>query len=1395
MRRTFVVLALLAMMVSLKTLKAETLGGGDPLTLAAIGFVVLAAFAVAELGAKASLPKVTGYIVSGVVLGPYAVSVLSQDVVTEMAMFKQLALGLIATTAGLELDLKGLRSLAKTLGVTIALKIVLGFVLVGGTVVAGQMIFHVLDIDGMSGAIAIALVMGALSLGTSPAIALAIISENKAKGRLTDTVLGAAIVKDVVVVVALAIAVATAKALVGGGGISPDVLWHVGAELGRSAGVGAVVGVLLIAYLRWVKAEMLLFVAAVVLVVGQISNALHLELLLVFIVAGLVVRNFSDHEHDLLHPLETVSLPVFIVFFTTAGAEVDLRATAAVLPLALAVCAARAVGYVISGRLGGRFGGEPEPVQRLAWLGYLPQAGVTLGLLALAGAQLPDLAEPISALGMAVVAVNLMVGPITLRLALRKAGEIAGEGAADTEQASADGVEEPTDVDWEQLEAAELRALVKTVAHDDEVALTTYVKERVAPWVDRRTERFASPLADLQDHRAALTAIGDIVDRVPPDDAVDRSKAVLEVFGRRVDALERMAPEITVPLEDVHRTPQPGDSTGATVRKQLARFLDALRLRFNDRVRVVPARATARTVIEPRLARALEEALNGWYRVEARMLDELRRCALGLTPPADTAKTIREQGRSFTQELDADLKLASARSARALAREFSTVGSAIHPSSRVRYSKVEPELVAWRKRVLADGEAWSGRRAAAVRLVRVVNDVALIERRIRDSLADQLLVVASEAFGLLHEESAAQQRRLAQVVEHAKTAPALDEETLERLRMEVAALIPRPVQKKLRGIGGRLRRATSGSALGAIMREGNLEQGGRESIVHAISALVDEPRPARGEVVTFDIGETMQAYVSAELAPRLEELLGQTWSAYGAAREAMSNCESAAEFVLSSLHREGEEPATPATLAEQLEQAGAPLPVADEAAQTAWEELETQIRAALGGVEEHLVEEIARAAGRSMPKASARRRAAPTLNRARSLYKRVVEPRVAWAQAAIRRFRGETADGLARHYRLRAGTEKADAADIRAYLRDAAATVDAKLPPVYRALFSTDPVRDPRLFVAHRSALQEVVRAERAWQQDPTTGNAVLVVGASGTGKSSMVHVARLKLATRRVVVVPARDRVEETSLLGYIARDLGCTPDAAAVGVALTRGRSAIVIDDLHSWIDIGPEGVSSLDTLLSLVVSTSGAAFWLVSVSAEWLEGIEPLIPMSATFAQVVRLGAIDAEELGAVMDSRQALSGLSVNYPVGWRARVLGRLFQQPARETYLAQLAAATRGNVRQSLRTWLRGASENADAKAIELHSTGQGWGLSFLRQLSATQLGVLTLLMRCGRRHADELAGAMALPSEHIARELRFLTAAGLVREQASWIDVPVAVRDDVAAALAEFGAVVGGVS
>src|SRR5690606_38978544 len=128
-------------------------------------------------------------------------------------MFNTLALGLIALGAGLELDAGAIAKLARTLGATIAVKVVLGLLLVGGAVYAYESMMHPLGLANASQIGAVALVLAALSVGTSPSISLAVMKETRAKGRLMDLILGAAVLKDLVVVVSLAIAVAISKVL------------------------------------------------------------------------------------------------------------------------------------------------------------------------------------------------------------------------------------------------------------------------------------------------------------------------------------------------------------------------------------------------------------------------------------------------------------------------------------------------------------------------------------------------------------------------------------------------------------------------------------------------------------------------------------------------------------------------------------------------------------------------------------------------------------------------------------------------------------------------------------------------------------------------------------------------------------------------------------------------------------------------------------------------------------------------------------------------------------------------------------------------------------------------------------------------------------------------------
>lgn len=625
MKKVVVVAALLAAMVLVDWLERTEVAGAA--SLAGMGFVMLTAYAVAEIGGALTLPQVTGYILAGVVLGPSVGGIISGELVGDMRMFNTLALGLIATSAGLELDVRQMARLAKTLVLTTAIKVLVGVSAVALAFIAVESTLGLLALEGPGELSTLALILGVLSVGTSPSITLAVLSETGAKGRLSDLVLGAAIFKDLVVVIGLAVATAVGRVwLAPGAALDAKVLVDVAVELGGSILAGSLVGLVFIGYVRFIRAEMLLFVAAMILVVAELCRAFHLELLLVFISSGVVVRNFSSFEHELMRPLRLVALPVFVLFFANAGASVDLPTTWQILPLALACCAARALAYLLASQVGGRWAGESRNIRKHAWLAYLPQAGVTLGLVGVAALQVPELAGPITNTGMAVVAVNLLIGPITLRRALGALGEIPHAGAAPSPAGAPAGPPRA---------APETSSIPPAPLPEPSRAL----RDQLASNIARVLHEFD---ADIEPALERLPALGGAA---PEPEVFVR--VVSDHRARYLELYEALIAQINA-LPALVRVEQPrGRALWAPIQRELR----------------VPVRRVARVALGPAAARLVS-----------------RRFEAGL----GAGHAAREQGTA--SELPAEIEQGLAQ----LTELLRQVGTRQLPARRVRYSDVEP---------------------------------------------------------------------------------------------------------------------------------------------------------------------------------------------------------------------------------------------------------------------------------------------------------------------------------------------------------------------------------------------------------------------------------------------------------------------------------------------------------------------------------------------------------------------------------------------------------------------------------------------------------------------------------------------------------------------------------
>jgi hypothetical protein len=295
-----------------------------------------------------------------------------------------------------------------------------------------------------------------------------------------------------------------------------------------------------------------------------------------------------------------------------------------------------------------------------------------------------------------------------------------------------------------------------------------------------------------------------------------------------------------------------------------------------------------------------------------------------------------------------------------------------------------------------------------------------------------------------------------------------------------------------------------------------------------------------------------------------------------------------------------------------------------------------------------------------------------------------------------------------------------------------------------------------------------------------------------------VLAVARLKLEARRVLVVGREPG--DASIVEALSHVLTTEASVEALERALLHQRSAILVDDLQDWFAPTAAGIAALDDFLRLITATQPTTFWIAGMRTEAFEAWDGTVGLGHAFAAVLQLQPITAEDLDAVLTARQRLSGYDVVFPTTLGSRIAERLLGRSARASFVRSLAAASGGNPRAALQLWSAHAREDeaADGRGIVLRPVHSfGWGLPFVRQLDSTVKAALSSLVRFGALSQPALQDAVGTGTEEARQVVRFLLAARLAERDPTGdrISIPVALRDDLVAALAEEGVVAGGES
>jgi Kef-type K+ transport system membrane component KefB len=392
--------------------------------LLAFGFLLLTAYFAAKVVTRFGLPRLTGYLIAGIVTGPYLLGLVDRDMLDNLKVVSGVAVCMIALTAGSELNLKQVKPVAGILrGITV-------FAIIGAMFALAGVLYLIrpllpwLNAMPPRDAMVVSMMIGVALSAQSPAVVMALVSETRAEGPVTRIILAAVVVADLVVILCYAVASTVVSTVTGGSvGVLTTVVsvgWELLGSIGFGIGVGAIVGQILLRVSRGAS----LFAVMICLVVAEVGQRILLDPLIVMLAAGIWLENFSPADASkLLHDIESASLPVFLVFFALAGAKIDIYTLYASLAVVAILAATRATSFFLGSRLATR-GRDVDPaIKRYVWFGLVPQAGLALALAILVQKSFPTFGQQASVILFGVVGFNEMVAPVILRAILVRAGE------------------------------------------------------------------------------------------------------------------------------------------------------------------------------------------------------------------------------------------------------------------------------------------------------------------------------------------------------------------------------------------------------------------------------------------------------------------------------------------------------------------------------------------------------------------------------------------------------------------------------------------------------------------------------------------------------------------------------------------------------------------------------------------------------------------------------------------------------------------------------------------------------------------------------------------------------------------------------------------------------------
>ncbi len=391
----------------------DSAAGQTAAILIGISIMLFVGFLATRLTKLVKLPNVTAYILTGILIGPFALDLIKTEVRESLGFLTDIALAFIAFSVGRYFKLETLKSGG--------MKVVV--ITLFESILAAVLVFLVMKFAfGFS--TQFSFLLGAIASATAPASTMMTIRQTKAKGHFVDTILQVVSLDDAIALILFSVGIAI---LTVGTNHDGSTFWLVTKPILINLAtvvVGGLWGLLLHLFITTKRStdNKLIIAISMILFFTGLAAILDVSPLLGCMAMGMVYINVSKNE-SLFKQLDYFTPPILSLFFVSSGMNLNVHYLVDIGIAGVVYFLVRIVGKYAGATLGSFAVNSTPENKKYLGLALIPQAGVSIGLAALGSRMLIEAGQTQYAamLTTIIIASGIlyeMFGPASAKLAL-----------------------------------------------------------------------------------------------------------------------------------------------------------------------------------------------------------------------------------------------------------------------------------------------------------------------------------------------------------------------------------------------------------------------------------------------------------------------------------------------------------------------------------------------------------------------------------------------------------------------------------------------------------------------------------------------------------------------------------------------------------------------------------------------------------------------------------------------------------------------------------------------------------------------------------------------------------------------------------------------------------------